>query len=63
MKIEILKIEKNDDGTSTIEFDYDEEYYEAVKKKLGKSSLSEEEMSNFIVAEIERAVIHYSSQE
>lgn len=63
MKIEILKVEQNDDGTSTIEFDYDEEYKEEVLKKLGKKTISEEEMSSFVLAEIQKAIHHFTNQE
>lgn len=63
MRIDIIKSEKNEDGTYNLEFDYDDEYLEAMKRKLGKQELTEEEISKFVLEEIEKAVIHYSSQE
>lgn len=60
MKIEILKIKENGDGTCSLEYTYDDEYYESVKEKLGKSSLTEEEMSEFITSEIQKAVDEFA---
>jgi len=56
MKIEILKLEENGDGTCKLEYSYDDEYYEAARKKLGKSSLTEEEMCEFVTSEIQKAI-------
>jgi len=59
MRIDITKVEQNKDGTYNLEFDYDDEYEELMKEKLGKENLSEEDVTNFILSEIESAVKHY----
>lgn len=56
MKIEVVKTEQNPDGTWSIEFDYDDEYLDAMKIELGKKELTEEEISSFILSQIEKAV-------
>ena len=56
MKIEIVNTIQNPDGTWSIEFDYDEEYLDAMKIELGKEELTEEEISSFILSRIEAAV-------
>ena len=56
MKIEIINTIQNPDGTWSIEFDYDEEYLDAMKIELGKEQLTEEEISSFILSKIEAAL-------
>lgn len=59
MKIDITKVEQNKDGTYNLEFDYDEEYEALIKEKLDKENLTEDDITSFILAEIESAVKHY----
>lgn len=62
MKIEILRTIQNEDGSWSIEFDYDDEYLEIIKQHLGKEELTEEEISSFILSRIEAAVEHEKAQ-
>lgn len=62
MKIEILRTIQNEDGSWSIEFDYDDEYLEIIKQHLGKEELTEEEISSFILSRIEAAIEHEKSQ-
>lgn len=50
MKVEVLEINENEDGTHEIVFDYDEEYLEFMKQQLGKEELTDEEISQFLAA-------------
>ena len=59
MRIDITKVEQNKDGTYNLEFDYDDEYEELIKEKLGKDHLTEDDVTSFILAEIESAVKHH----
>ena len=53
MKIEVLEITKNKDGTSQIIFDYDDDFLIYVKSMMGKEDPSEEELSKFFVDVLE----------
>ena len=53
MKIEVLEIKKNEDGTSQIIFDYDDEFLTYVKLMTGKEDPSEEELSKFFLDVLE----------
>jgi hypothetical protein len=48
MKITVEKLIQNDDGTCNIEFDYDEEYLDFMKKEMGKEELTEEDISQYV---------------
>ena len=62
MRIDILKAEQNEDGSYVLEYDYDDEYLELMKERLGKKELTEEEISKFVMGEIEKAIHNFSSQ-
>lgn len=62
MKIDILKTIQNEDGSWSLEFDYDDEYLQIMKQRLGKDDLTEEEISQFIVGEIEKAIEHHTQE-
>lgn len=49
MKLVVEEIIKNEDGTSSIKFDYDDEFLEVVKKELQNDSPSEQEINQFIM--------------
>lgn len=56
MKITIEKLVQNDDGTCNIEFDYDEEYLEFMKKEIGKDELTEEDISRYVSLSIQTLI-------
>ena len=56
MKITIDKLIQNDDGTCNIEFDYDEEYLDFMKKEMGKEELTEEDISRYVSLAIQTLI-------
>ena len=56
MKITVEKIVQNDDGTCNIEFDYDEEYLEFMKKEMGKEELTEQDISQYVSLAIQTLI-------
>lgn len=48
MKLTVEQVKQNEDGTTTIGFDYDEEFLDLAKKEMNKEDPSEEEVSEFI---------------
>jgi len=49
MKLSVDEIKENEDGTTSIVFDYDEEFLEAVKKQLKNDSPTEEQINMYIM--------------
>lgn len=49
MKLSIVEIKENEDGTKSLVLDYDDEMLEIVKKEIGKDDPSEEEINDFLV--------------
>lgn len=62
MKLKVLEITPNDDGTSNIVFDCDEEFIEYVKERMNNDSPSEEELSAFVSSLIQRNIDAYKQQ-
>ena len=56
MKIEILEVIKNENGTFSINFEYDDEYEEFLKKELNCDNPSEEQIQNYILSVIHQVV-------
>lgn len=56
MKITVEKLIQNDDGTCNIEFDYDEEYLDFMKKEMGKEELTEEDISHYVSLAIQTLI-------
>lgn len=56
MKIDILEIKQNENGTCDIVFDYDDEYLQFVKESLKKEDPTEEEIAEFLSEAIQREV-------
>jgi len=56
MKITIEKLTPNEDGTCNIDFDYDEEYLEFMKKEIGKEELTEEDISRYVSLTIQTLI-------
>ena len=48
MKLEVLEINENENGTCDVVFDYDDEYYEFMKKEMGDDNPSDEKISSFL---------------
>lgn len=57
MKIEVLEVVENEDGSCNVTFDYDEEFVDLVKKELEKEEVSEEDISQYVVAAIDKGII------
>ena len=49
MKLSVEEIKENEDGTTNIVFDYDDEFLEAVKKQLKNDSPTDEEINMYIM--------------
>lgn len=62
MKLKVIEITPNDDGTSNIVFDCDEEFIEYVKERMNNDSPSEEELSAFVSSLIQRNIDAYKQQ-
>lgn len=57
MKLEVKEIVQNGDGTSNVVFDYDEEFFEVIKRELNSESPSEEEISEFLLKVLQSQII------
>ena len=62
MKLKVLEITSNDDGTSNIIFDCDEEFIEYAKEKMNNDSPSEEDLSAFLSSLIQTSIDAYKQQ-
>lgn len=49
MKLSVLEIKENEDGTKSVVLDYDDEMLEIVKKELGNENPSNEEVNDFLL--------------
>jgi hypothetical protein len=56
MKLEVLQIKENDDGTCEVIFDYDDEFVELVKEQTKLEAPTEEDISAFVVEALERGM-------
>ena len=56
MKIEIVEVTKNEDGTYNIQFDYDDEYTDFLKQEIGVENPTEEQIQNYILSVIQKVV-------
>ena len=63
MKVDVLEVIENEDGTSEVVFDYDDEYLEFMKKEIGKEDLSDEEISQFLAEALMRGIVALQEQE
>lgn len=60
MKLEVLEVKENQDGTCEVVFDYDDEYFEFMKKELGDESPSDEKINSFLSETLQRAVTMFN---
>lgn len=58
MKLTVEEVRQNEDGTTTVEFDYDEEFLELAKKEMANDNPSEEEMNRFIMNLFQAYIAH-----
>ena len=56
MKLEVLQIKENEDGTCEVIFDYDDEFVELVKEQTKLEAPTEEDISAFVVEALERGM-------
>lgn len=49
MKLSVLEVRENEDGTKSVVLDYDDEMLEVVKKELGNENPSNEEVNDFLL--------------
>jgi len=56
MKIDVIDIKENNDGTCKVVFDYDDEFVELVKEELDRKEVSEEEISEYVVRCLEKGI-------
>lgn len=57
MKLEVKEVIENEDGTSSVVFDYDDDFFEVIKKELKSDSPSEEEISEFLLKVLQSQII------
>ena len=53
MSIKVLDIKESSDGSATIKIDYDQEFLDNVKQKIGKDP-TEQDISDYVVGLIEK---------
>jgi hypothetical protein len=63
MKVDVVEVIENEDGTSEVVFDYDDEYLEFMKKELGKDELSDEEINQFLANALMQGIALMQEQE
>ena len=56
MKLEVLEIKENEDGTCEVVFDYDDEFVELVKGETKLEAPTEEDISAFVVEALEKGM-------
>lgn len=56
MKIEVLEVVENGDGTCNVVFDYDDEFVEMVKEEINKEEITEEDIAAFVVENLEKGI-------
>jgi 6-pyruvoyl-tetrahydropterin synthase len=63
MKIEVLEVIENEDGTCSVVFDYDDKFVDLVKETLQKEEVTEEEISQYVVDCIDKGILELQKQE
>lgn len=53
MSVKVLDIKESSDGSATIKIDYDQEFLDNVKQKIGKDP-TEQDISDYVVGLIEK---------
>ena len=55
MSVKVLEIKERSDGSTTIKIDYDQEFLDNVKQKIGKDP-TEQDISDYVVGLIEKEI-------
>lgn len=63
MKIEVLEVIENEDGTCSVVFDYDEEFVALVKENLQKEEVTEEDISQYVVSCLDKGLLELKKQQ
>lgn len=53
MSVKVLEIKENSDGSATIKIDYDNEFLDIIKQKIGKDP-TEQDISDYIIDILEK---------
>ena len=53
MSVKVLEIKEHSDGSATIKIDYDQEFFDNVKQKIGKDP-TEQDISDYVIGVIEK---------
>lgn len=56
MKLEVVEIKDNEDGSAILVVDYDKRFLDLVKEKLQNNSPSEQDISDYIIKLIEDGI-------
>ena len=55
MSVKVLEIKEHSDGSATMTIDYDQEFLDIVKQKIGKDP-TEQDISDYVVGLIEKEI-------
>ena len=53
MSVKVLEIKENSDGSATIKIDYDNEFLDIIKQKIGKDP-TEQDISDYVIDILEK---------
>lgn len=53
MSVKVLEIKENSDGSATMKIDYDQEFLDNVKQKIGKEP-TEQDISDYVIDILEK---------
>ena len=53
MSVKVLEIKENSDGSATMTIDYDQEFLDNVKQKIGKEP-TEQDISDYVIDILEK---------
>ena len=55
MSVKVLEIKEHSDGSATMKIDYDQEFLDNVKQKIGKDP-TEQDISDYVISLIEKEI-------
>ncbi len=53
MSVKVLEIKENSDGSATMKIDYDQEFLDNIKQKIGKEP-TEQDISDYVIDILEK---------
>ena len=53
MNVKVLEIKENSDGSATMTIDYDQEFLDIIKQKIGKEP-TEQDISDYVIDILEK---------